>query len=87
MNAEIQEKLIRDKEWLLACPDREDICRENLAQIDHALEREKKGTYGICEICNKPIGWDVHEAYPQATTHLWCGLEHKLFPWVTSASP
>ena len=30
--------------------------RKELAEIDHALDRIKKGTYGICEMCEEPIG-------------------------------
>ncbi len=30
--------------------------RKELAEIDQALDRIKSGTYGICEMCEEPIG-------------------------------
>lgn len=30
--------------------------RKELAEIDLALDKIKKGTYGICEMCEEPIG-------------------------------
>jgi DnaK suppressor protein len=29
--------------------------REQLAEVDHALAKFDKGTYGLCEDCNNPI--------------------------------
>lgn len=37
-----------------------------LAQIDHALDKFAKGTYGFCDICGKPINPGRLEALPQA---------------------
>ena len=37
-------------------------------EIDAALEKMEKGTYGICEVCNKPIEEDRLEANPAAKT-------------------
>jgi len=38
-----------------------------LAQIEHALERLEKGTYGLCEQCGKPIDHERLMARPAAT--------------------
>ena len=41
--------------------------REALAdQVDAAIERLKAGTYGICEVCGKPIGTARLGAMPAA---------------------
>jgi DnaK suppressor protein len=32
--------------------------RKELAEIDLALDKISKGTYGICEMCEEPIGID-----------------------------
>ena len=38
-----------------------------LAEIDAALARIDRGTFGVCERCGKPIGEDRLEALPWAT--------------------
>lgn len=38
-----------------------------LAQIENALERMRKGTYGICEVTGKPIPLARLQALPYAT--------------------
>ncbi|MGH9067633.1 MAG: TraR/DksA C4-type zinc finger protein [Acidimicrobiales bacterium] len=35
-----------------------------LADVEHALDRLDKGTYGTCEACGRPIGEDRLEALP-----------------------
>ena len=42
----------------------EDIEIEILKEIDKALERMKEGTYGLCEVCGKPIEEKRLEALP-----------------------
>ncbi|MFA6432531.1 MAG: TraR/DksA C4-type zinc finger protein [Candidatus Paceibacterota bacterium] len=37
-----------------------------LKEVDAALERIEKGTYGLCETCNKPIEPERLEANPSA---------------------
>lgn len=44
----------------------EDKFEEQLAFVNQALGRAKKGTYGICLICNKPIQEKRLEANPAA---------------------
>ncbi len=39
-----------------------------LRNIDSALEKIKKGKYGICEKCNKSIPLERLKIYPSATT-------------------
>lgn len=39
---------------------------QTLAEIDAALERIEAGTYGMCEMCDKPIGEDRLRAIPWA---------------------
>ncbi|MER6095485.1 histone H1-like repetitive region-containing protein [Streptomyces sp. NPDC001728] len=41
--------------------------REMLEQSEHALERLDAGTYGLCEVCGKPIGKARMQAFPRAT--------------------
>ncbi|MFE4592447.1 TraR/DksA family transcriptional regulator [Streptomyces laurentii] len=41
--------------------------REMLEQSEHALERLDTGTYGLCEVCGKPIGKARMQAFPRAT--------------------
>jgi DnaK suppressor protein len=40
--------------------------REALEEVDAALVRLSVGTYGVCEICGKPIGSARLEAMPAA---------------------
>jgi RNA polymerase-binding transcription factor DksA len=40
--------------------------REALDEVDAALKRLEDGTYGICEVCGKPIGEPRLEAKPAA---------------------
>ncbi len=45
----------------------EDIEVEILREIDKALERMKEGTYGLCEVCGKPIEEKRLKAIPWTT--------------------
>ena len=40
--------------------------RESLDEVEAALERLTDGTYGLCEVCGKPIGAARLEAMPAA---------------------
>jgi len=55
---------------------RELALRENLErtlrQVEHALRRFDKGTYGICEECGRAINPDRLKALPHATLCLSC---------------
>lgn len=43
---------------------------EQLADVNSALDRIEKGTYGICEICGKQIEQDRLVANPSARTSI-----------------
>jgi len=46
--------------------------RETLGDIDNALEKIDKGTYGTCERCGKPVGEDRLAAMPAARLCIQC---------------
>ena len=46
--------------------------RGNLAEVEHALDKFEKGTYGLCDNCGLPIGTARLEALPQAKLCLNC---------------
>ena len=50
----------------------EHTLENELKKVDIAIEKIKKGKYGICEKCNKPIPKGRLEAYPQAETCAKC---------------
>ena len=45
---------------------------ENLAEIEHALEKHKNGTYGICDNCGNMIDAARLEALPKANLCIGC---------------
>ena len=50
--------------------------RANLAEIEHALDKFKKNTYGLCDVCGQPIPPDRLEAVPFANVHLTCKAQY-----------
>lgn len=44
-----------------------------LTQTEHALERMREGTFGVCEICGGPIGKARLQAFARATACVACG--------------
>ena len=46
--------------------------REQLADMEYALEKLAKGTYGLCDFCGKSIPFGRLEAVPQANLCLDC---------------
>ena len=46
--------------------------KDQLAEVEHALQKFAQGTYGACDICGKPIPPDRLEAHPQASLCLEC---------------
>lgn len=46
--------------------------RENLHDIDLALTKIEKGTYGVCERCGDPIASERLEAIPYARLDMKC---------------
>jgi RNA polymerase-binding protein DksA len=50
----------------------EKVLESTLRDIDNALDRIKKGTYGICKYCRQPIGSKRLLARPVANTCVAC---------------
>lgn len=50
--------------------------REQLTEVERALEKLAKGTYGLCDSCGKPIPLARLEAIPQANLCLECKARH-----------
>jgi len=50
----------------------ENRIREQLAEVEHALQKLQKGTYGLCDVCGQPIDPARLEALPQASLCLDC---------------
>ena len=46
--------------------------RDQLAEVEHALQKFESNTYGLCESCGQPIDPARLEALPQARLHLEC---------------
>ena len=58
--------------------------QEGLYEIDAALKRIEDGTYGICELTGKPIGWGRLEAIPWTRFSLEAEnqLERHMYPHI-----
>jgi RNA polymerase-binding protein DksA len=50
----------------------ENRIRQELSNVDHALDKIQKGTYGNCDNCEKPIDPARLEALPQANLCMDC---------------
>jgi DnaK suppressor protein len=50
----------------------ENRIRQEIASVEHALEKIEKGTYGLCDNCGKKIAPERLEALPQANLCLNC---------------
>ena len=46
--------------------------KDQLAEVEHALQKFEQGTYGLCDLCGQPIDPDRLEALPQAYLCLSC---------------
>ncbi|MDR7253494.1 RNA polymerase-binding transcription factor DksA [Nocardioides sp. BE266] len=46
--------------------------RHHVAEVDAALERVDAGTYGVCEVCGRPVGEARLDALPAARTCVVC---------------
>jgi RNA polymerase-binding transcription factor DksA len=46
--------------------------KDHMAEVEHALSKFEKGTYGLCDICGQPIDPARLEALPQANLCLNC---------------
>jgi DnaK suppressor protein len=45
---------------------------DQLAEVEHALQKFEDGTYGLCDNCGQPINPERLEALPQASLCLDC---------------
>jgi len=50
----------------------ENRIRQEMSDIEHALEKFEKGTYGLCENCGQPIDPERLEVLPQAAYCMKC---------------
>jgi DnaK suppressor protein len=50
----------------------ENRMRQEIAAIEHTLDKITQGTYGICDNCGKPIAEERLEALPQANLCIEC---------------
>jgi len=50
----------------------ENRVRQEMSDIDRALEKFDKGTYGLCENCGQPIDPERLEVLPQAAYCMKC---------------
>jgi DnaK suppressor protein len=50
----------------------ENRIRQEMAAVEHALEKIDKGTYGLCDNCGQPIAEERLEALPQANLCVKC---------------
>ncbi len=46
--------------------------RDHLVEVEHALDKFEKGTYGLCDSCGQSIATDRLEALPQASLCVNC---------------
>ncbi len=46
--------------------------KDQLAEVEHALHKFEKGTYGLCDNCGQPIAPARLEALPQANLCVNC---------------
>jgi DnaK suppressor protein len=46
--------------------------RGNLLDVERALDKTERGTYGLCERCHQPIGAERLEAIPWARLCITC---------------
>jgi len=58
---EVEKRLILEKRM-----------RDQLAEVERALHKFDEGTYGLCDICGRPIEPARLEALPQANLCLSC---------------
>ena len=84
-NAERQTERVTTDEWDVAAAELEretsttagSMRSEALAQIDRALQRMQNHTYGICEVCGKPIPKARLQVLPYATMCVACKQEEE----------
>jgi DnaK suppressor protein len=73
-----------EKELLFELSDNE---RMQLDQVEAALRKIDKGTYGVCESCRKPIGKARLEALPFARYCISCQSSSESLPEMAAEGP
>jgi len=63
--AELEKRLVSEKR-----------IRDLLVEVERALRKFEEGTYGLCDVCGKPIDPAQLEALPQASLCLSCKAHH-----------
>ena len=48
------------------------LVRDQLAEVEHALDKFDQGSYGLCDVCGQPIEPARLEALPHANLCLSC---------------
>lgn len=71
-NVDLEEEADEVEEYVIRLPI-EHSMEKRLEDINKALEKIKKGTYGICEKCKKQIPLKRLKIYPEASLCLDCG--------------
>jgi DnaK suppressor protein len=51
--------------------------KEQLAEVEHALQKFEKGTYGLCDVCGQAIDPERLEALPQANLCMNCKAKNE----------
>ncbi len=46
--------------------------QRSVAEVKRAIEKVDEGTYGVCDLCHRPIGAERLEALPSATLCIDC---------------
>jgi DnaK suppressor protein len=46
--------------------------KQDLSEVEHALEKIEKGTYGLCDLCGQPIAPERLKVLPQTGYCLSC---------------
>jgi len=52
--------------------------QEKLGQLNHAIEKIENGSYGICEMCGRPIPAERLEIVPETTLCVKCAQEQEM---------
>ena len=54
----------------------ENKIKAELGEVEHALSKFTKGTYGLCDMCRQAINPERLEALPQARLCMSCKAKH-----------
>lgn len=71
-NVDLEEEADEVEEYIIRLPIEHSL-EKRLEDINLALEKIKKGTYGSCENCKKQIPLRRLQIYPEARLCLDCG--------------